>query len=46
MEAVKYVLDFFFNDFWHYIMLVLLCLALCPKPNISNHMFHRDANND
>lgn len=36
METAKYVLDFFFNDFWHFIMLLLVCYTLSPKINNNN----------
>lgn len=35
METVKYLCEFFFNDFWHFVMLLLVCVAISPK--ISNN---------
>ena len=35
METAKYLCEFFFNDFWHFIMLLLVCYAISPK--ISNN---------
>lgn len=31
------VINFFFNDFWHFIMLLLVCLAISPKFNINQN---------
>lgn len=36
METVKYLCEFFFNDFWHFVMLLLVCYTLSPKINNSN----------
>lgn len=33
METAKYLCEFFFNDFWHFVMLILVCLSLSPKIN-------------
>lgn len=33
METAKYLCEFFFNDFWHFIMLLLVCYAISPKIN-------------
>lgn len=37
MEAVKYLCEFFFNDFLHFVMLILVCLSLSPKINNSSN---------
>ena len=37
METVKYLCEFFFNDLWHFIMLILVCLSLSPKINNSSN---------
>ena len=37
METAKYLCEFFFNDFWHFIMLVVLCLSISPKINNSSN---------
>ena len=36
MEAVKYILDFFFGpgNFWHFLGLCVVCLCLSPKSSI------------
>lgn len=31
------IVNFFFNDFWHFIMLLLICWSLSPKINISSN---------
>ena len=31
METAQYLCEFFFNDFWHFVMLCLLCFCLSPK---------------
>ena len=31
------VINFFFNDFWHFVMLLLVCLAISPKINIKQN---------
>lgn len=31
------VINFFFNDFWHFVMLLLVCLAISPKFNINQN---------
>lgn len=31
METVEYILDFFFNNGWHYLLLFLLFMALGHK---------------
>jgi hypothetical protein len=36
METAKYLCEFFFNDFWHFVMLLLVCYTLSPKINNSN----------
>lgn len=33
METVKYLCEFFFGNFWHFLMLFMLCLAIAPKIN-------------
>ena len=33
METVQYLCEFFFNDFWHFVMLLLVCVAISPKIN-------------
>lgn len=37
METAKYLCEFFFNDFWHFAMLILVCLSLSPKINNSSN---------
>ena len=37
MEIAKYLCEFFFNDFWHFAMLILVCLSLSPKINNSSN---------
>lgn len=37
METAQYLCEFFFNDFWHFIMLILVCLSLSPKINNSSN---------
>ena len=37
METAKYLCEFFFNDLWHFIMLILVCLSLSPKINNSSN---------
>ena len=29
------VINFFFNDFWHFVMLLLVCYTLSPKIHMS-----------
>ena len=29
--------DFFFNDFWHFVMLLLVCYTLSPKINVTSN---------
>ena len=31
------VINFFFNDFWHFVMLLLVCLAISPKINVNQN---------
>lgn len=31
------VVNFFFNDFWHFVMLLLVCYALSPKIDIKQN---------
>lgn len=31
------VINFFFNDFLHFVMLLMVCLALSPKINITQN---------
>ena len=31
MEIVKYLCEFFFNDFWHWIGLVILAAVIVPR---------------
>lgn len=31
------VIDFFFNDFWHFVMLLLVCYTLSPKINVTSN---------
>ena len=31
------VVNFFFTDFWHFVMLLLVCWAISPKINIKNN---------
>lgn len=35
METAKYLCEFFFGDFWHFIMLLLVCYTISPKRNIT-----------
>lgn len=37
METVKYLCEFFFNDFWHFVMLLLVCYTISPKINNSSN---------
>lgn len=37
METVKYLCDFFFGDFLHFLMLLLVCWTLSPKINNSSN---------
>lgn len=37
METAKYLCEFFFNDFWHFAMLVVICLSISPKINNSSN---------
>ena len=30
------IIEYFFGDFWHFVELLILCLALSPKITISN----------
>ena len=36
METVKYLCEFFFEDFWHFVMLLVVCYTLSPKISNSN----------
>lgn len=31
MEIAKYLCEFFFTDFWHWLGLVIVCMALSRK---------------
>lgn len=31
------VVEFFFNDFWHFIMLLLVCYTISPKISIKDN---------
>ena len=37
METAKYLCEFFFGDFWHFIMLLLVCYTISPKINNSSN---------
>lgn len=31
------IVDFFFNDFWHFCMLLLVCWTLSPKVDVHSN---------
>ena len=31
------VVEFFFNDFWHFVMLLMVCFALSPKISVKDN---------
>ena len=31
------VVNFFFTDFWHFVMLLLVCLAISPKISVNQN---------
>ena len=33
METAQYILDFFFGNFWHYLLLLVLLMAVGHKGN-------------
>ena len=33
METVQFILDYFFGNFWHYLMLLILLIAVGHKGN-------------
>ena len=47
MEVVKYLCEFFFEDFVHFLMLVFLCWTASPKiNNITNPFKFTNKNDD
>ena len=46
METAKYLCEFFFENFWHFIMLLLLCLAISPKITNNSTAWNTDTTDD
>ena len=47
METAKYLCEFFFGNFWHFAMLICVCLSLSPKiSNNSNSPINWNSKND
>lgn len=42
METAQYILDFFFGNFWHYLMLLILLIAVGHKGNYIVQDNHKD----
>lgn len=34
MEAARYVCEFFFDNLWHYLLLLLVCYVASRKTNV------------
>jgi hypothetical protein len=40
METIQFILDYFFGNFWHYLMLLILLIAVGHKGNYIVHENH------
>ena len=46
METAQYLCEFFFGNFWHFLQLCILCLALSKSNSIHNHFSKKGKDDD